>query len=77
MEERRHDVVRVSGENSNAVTRGRIPDSNRLVIGARELMQKRPFSLRLKRQHKLWYVQSRASHDGIEQCEYSRDDHEA
>ena len=37
VELRRHDVVGVSSEDCNAVTRGTVPDSNCLVVRAREL----------------------------------------
>lgn len=37
MEESTHDVVRVSGEDGNAVTGGAVPDADGLVVGGRNL----------------------------------------
>jgi hypothetical protein len=35
-----HDIMRVTGENGDAVSRCAVPDANRLIIGGRNLVKK-------------------------------------
>jgi hypothetical protein len=59
-----HDIVRVASQDSDALARCAVPDSNRLIIGGGEL---RPRVSSDQKVELLMGSQSKASHDEIAQ----------
>lgn len=71
----RHDVMRMSGQDSDAVARRAVPDTDRLVVRCGNLCPARVSDHEKLTQSQ--YILSRAFRDGTAQSERNRDDRAA